>query len=46
LSAYTVGHGGMAAAISKMSFGNEIGFKIKDNLDLDSKQWFLLITAI
>jgi len=27
LSAHTVGHGGVAAAISKMTFGNEIGFK-------------------
>lgn len=27
LSAHTVGHGGIAAAISKMTFGNQIGFK-------------------
>lgn len=27
LSAHTVGHGGVAASISKMTFGNEIGFK-------------------
>ena len=37
LSAYTVGYGGMAAAISKMSLGNNIGFK--SQLAIDSS-WF------
>ncbi|MDF2949957.1 MAG: phosphoribosylformylglycinamidine synthase, partial [Sedimentibacter sp.] len=40
LSAHTVGHGGIAAAISKMALGNEIGFKTKSNLILSSKGWF------
>lgn len=40
LSAHTVGNGGIAAAISKMSLGNEIGFKTKDNLPLSIKGWF------
>jgi len=40
LSAHTVGHGGIAAAISKMALGNEIGFKTKNNLILSSKGWF------
>ncbi len=40
LSAHTVGHGGMAAAISKMTLGNEIGFKTKESLMLDSDGWF------
>ena len=37
LSAYTVGYGGIAAAISKMSLGNNIGFKSKLPLD---DTWF------
>ena len=36
LSAHTVGYGGIAAAISKMTLGNEIGFKAK-NILLDSE---------
>ncbi|MEL7646524.1 MAG: phosphoribosylformylglycinamidine synthase [Sedimentibacter sp.] len=32
LSAHTVGHGGAAAAISKMTFGNEIGFRAAEGL--------------
>lgn len=40
LSSHTVGHGGMAAAISKMTFGNEIGFKTKDNTIIDSEGFF------
>lgn len=40
LSAHTVGHGGIAAAISKMALGNNIGFKTKDNLHLSSNDWF------
>ncbi len=32
ISAYTVGYGGIAAAISKMTLGNEIGFKFSKNL--------------
>ncbi|WP_026895236.1 phosphoribosylformylglycinamidine synthase [Clostridiisalibacter paucivorans] len=33
LSAYTVGFGGMAAALSKMSFGNKIGMKFIENIE-------------
>ncbi|WP_312833316.1 phosphoribosylformylglycinamidine synthase [Sedimentibacter saalensis] len=33
LSAHTVGYGGIAAAISKMTFGNEIGFKANEGYD-------------
>lgn len=40
LSAHTIGHGGVAAAICKMSLGNEIGFKTKNNLFMSSKEWF------
>ena len=40
LSAHTVAHGGIAAAISKMTLGNEIGFKSTDNLILSSTEWF------
>lgn len=40
LSAHTVGHGGIAAAISKMVIGNEIGFKTKDRLILSNNGWF------
>lgn len=40
LSAHTVSHGGVAAAISKMTLGNEIGFKTMDNLVFSSKEWF------
>ncbi|MGD9568899.1 MAG: phosphoribosylformylglycinamidine synthase [Sedimentibacter sp.] len=40
LSAHTVGHGGIAAAISKMTLGNEIGFITKDDLLLSSSEWF------
>jgi len=40
LSAYTVGYGGIAATISKMTFGNEIGFKTKNSLLIDSNGWF------
>ena len=32
MSAYTVGYGGIAAAISKMTLGNEIGFKFSKNI--------------
>lgn len=39
LSAHTVGHGGIAATISKMTLGNEIGFMFKDDL-ICSKNWF------
>lgn len=35
LSAHTVGYGGAAAAISKMTFGNEIGFKANEDFDLN-----------
>lgn len=35
LSAHTVGYGGAAAAISKMTFGNEIGFEANEDFDLN-----------
>ena len=35
LSAYTPTYGGIAEAIMKMSFGNDIGFKFTDNVSLD-----------
>lgn len=35
LSAHTVGYGGIAAAISKMTFGNEIGFKANEGYDVN-----------
>lgn len=40
LSAHTTGHGGIAAAVSKMTLGNEVGFKAKDGLFTDLRQWF------
>ena len=40
LSAHTVGHGGIAAAISKMALGNGLGFKTKSDLHISSKVWF------
>lgn len=40
LSAHTVSYGGIAAAISKMALGNEIGFKTKSNFILSAKRWF------
>ncbi|WP_326908624.1 phosphoribosylformylglycinamidine synthase [Sedimentibacter sp. MB31-C6] len=40
LSAHTVGYGGTAAAISKMTFGNDIGFRTKEGLLVDSKGYF------
>lgn len=36
LSSYTVRMGGLAAAISKMSFGNRIGMSFKDTVEVDS----------
>lgn len=30
ISAHTVGHGGIAAAVSKMAFGNRVGVRIED----------------
>ncbi len=35
LSAHTVGYGGIAAAISKMTFGNEIGFNANEGYDVN-----------
>ncbi len=35
ISAKTVGTGGIAAAISKMTFGNKIGFKFSDEMNLN-----------
>lgn len=40
LSAHTVGYGGVAAAVSKMTLGNQIGFKAVYDLIMDKKQWF------
>lgn len=40
LSAYTVGFGGVGASISKMALGNEIGFKTREGLVSDTKDWF------
>ncbi len=34
VAAYTLGLGGMAEAVMKMSFGNSLGFKFADNLSL------------
>jgi phosphoribosylformylglycinamidine synthase len=38
LSAHTVGFGGVAAAISKMTFGNEVGFTANEGFDIND--WF------
>jgi phosphoribosylformylglycinamidine synthase len=35
LSAYAIGSGGLAAAISKMCFGNNIGFKFRDDINAE-----------
>ncbi len=35
LAAYTPTYGGIAEAVMKMSFGNDIGFKFSDNVSLD-----------
>ncbi len=40
LSAHTVGLGGIAAALSKMTFGNEIGFKGKTGMIFDDEFLF------
>jgi len=37
LSAYAIGHGGIAAALSKMAFGNQIGFELHQPGTVD---WF------
>jgi len=36
VSAKAIGYGGIAEAVTKMSFGNRIGFKITDGIDLNS----------
>ncbi|MBQ8474934.1 MAG: phosphoribosylformylglycinamidine synthase, partial [Clostridia bacterium] len=36
LAAYTPTYGGVAEAVMKMSFGNEIGFKYDESIDLNS----------
>ena len=36
ISAYTLGFGGAAAAISKMAFGNKLGVRISDDVPADS----------
>ena len=35
LSSYALGFGGLGEAISKMAFGNRIGFKFDENVDVD-----------
>ncbi|MFA6777532.1 MAG: phosphoribosylformylglycinamidine synthase [Bacilli bacterium] len=40
ISAHTVGYGGIAAAISKMVLGNDIGFKAHDNFPLDKEYFY------
>ncbi len=35
LSAYTLGHGGLAEALCKMAFGNQIGVKLSDTVTPD-----------
>jgi phosphoribosylformylglycinamidine synthase len=35
ISAYTVGKGGIAAALSKMAFGNRVGFSLNSKLEPD-----------
>ena len=40
LSAHTVGKGGMAAAVSKMALGNEIGFEIGSKSLFVPRIWF------
>lgn len=40
LSAHTVGKGGLAAAISKMTLGNEIGFETVNKVWYTSSFWF------
>ncbi len=36
ISAYTLGFGGAAAAVSKMAFGNKLGVRINDQIPADS----------
>ncbi len=36
LSSYALGYGGIGEAISKMAFGNKIGFKIDENISTDT----------
>ncbi len=40
LSAHTVAFGGIAAAISKMTFGNEIGFAANENVAIELNELF------
>ena len=40
LSAHTVGHGGVSAALSKMTFGNELGFNGKTGMIFDAEFLF------
>ena len=35
LASYALGYGGLGEAISKMAFGNKIGFKFDENVDID-----------
>lgn len=41
ISAHTVKAGGLAEAISKMCFGNKIGFVSEKNIVSDPKDWFI-----
>ena len=36
LASYALGYGGLCEAISKMAFGNRIGFKVDEELDIDT----------
>lgn len=40
LSAYSIGYGGISEAISKMSFGNKIGFKFNSENNIDDELLF------
>ena len=35
LSSYALGYGGLGEAISKMAFGNKIGFKLDEDVDVN-----------
>ena len=39
-SAYSIGYGGVCEAICKMSFGNKIGFKFNENIEIDESILF------
>ena len=43
VSAYSIEYGGISAALSKMSFGNNIGFKINTKINLFEKKYGAII---